>query len=711
MVIAGARSSPGSRFSVTVAHHAWIPRPYTTGDGSIAPPPRRCAGVPATRGEVYSDATMARHVKLTRIALFTLLVAAHGCGDDDGPAPPAGCLPSSCNAAVGGGTCDDATGAVVCTCNEGYRGPACGGCIAGYMQVDGACLPATCGADTCNESSSGGTCNDATGRVVCTCSMGYLGATCRMCAAGFHPAGSACAPDEGTPCDPLPGGATGAVQAPVLRRTLPASWDENWLASPAVADIDDDGDMEIIAARHSVLYAWDSSGAMLWRAAWAHSASDPDDHGGSRMWSSPAVGDFDSDGDLEIAVGSDADSSSGVNVAVYDHMGELLPGWPVHFGGSDEVRSITAGDLDGDGSFEIVVNKTSSGPVTAVYALDGRMRSGWPQVDHATCDPPSPAEECWDFGGYNQNIGLADMDGDGFLDVISSYDAIGFGIFDRDGAPFPTDASFTDRVVTAVEAYHDLALSQRGWGTGDRSEFTYSPPAMADVDRDGSLELVLVGDHEHSSSATNRGVTFWLLNPDMTRPAGWEMPKDSGPPLDGGSLGANIVPTQPSPSVGNINDDPGLEILAPAYDGKLYAFASNGAQLWTYTFNTTSSPYTGASEALIVDLNGDGIPEIVFTTYSSGAPREPERPAHLIILNNNGAELHRIEIADRGSMAAPTLADVDGDGVLELVISLKDTLGGGDGGVQIWDVPGSAPNCMQWSTGRGGLLRQGRSGL
>jgi hypothetical protein len=491
-----------------------------------------------------------------------------------------------------------------------------------------------------------------------------------------------------------------------LRQTLPASWDENWLASPAVADIDDDGDMEIVASRHSVLYAWDADGTMLWRAAWSLNASDPDDHGSSRMWASPVVWDLDGDGDAEIAVGSDADSSSGVNVAAYDHEGELLDGWPVHFGGSDEIRSITAGDLDGDGSYEIVVNKTSSGPVTAVYDLAGRMRSGWPQVTDS-CDPPEPAEPCWDFGGYNQNIGIADMDHDGYLDVISTYDAIGFGIFDRDGNPFGTDESFSDRVITAVEAYHELFLSQQGWGTGDRSEFTYSPPAMADVDRDGDLEVILVGDHEHTTSTDNQGVTFWVINHDMTRTGGWVSPKDTGMPLEADSMGQNMVRTMPSPSVGNLDDDEGLEILAPAYDGKLYAFDADGTLSWTHTFATTGTPYTGCSEALIVDLNGDGVPEIVLTTYSSGAPREPDAPAHLVILNANGAVLHSVELFGRGSMAAPTIADLDGDDDLELVVSLKDTLGGGDGGVQIWDLPGSGTNCLQWPTGRANLLRQG----
>jgi outer membrane protein assembly factor BamB len=147
----------------------------------------------------------------------------------------------------------------------------------------------------------------------------------------------------------------------------------------------------------------------------------------------------------------------------------------------------------------------------------------------------------------------------------------------------------------------------------------------------------------------------------------------------------------------------------PTYDGQMHAFATDGTELWAYTFATTGTPYTGASEPLLVDLSGDGIPEVVFTTYSSGAPGMPDTPAHLIILDQNGQELHKVELSGRGSMAAPTVADLDGTGQLSLIISLKDALGGDQGGVQIWDLPGASNNCVLWGTGRASALRTGQA--
>ncbi len=369
-------------------------------------------------------------------------------------------------------------------------------------------------------------------------------------------------------CEAAAGGAPSQVKTPVLRSTLPGSWDENWLASPALVDVDGDSRLDIVAPRHSVLYVYRSDGSPLWQTAWSHSASDSPEHGTVRMWPSAVVGDLNADGKTEIAVSAHPDDS-GYNVAIYDREGELLPGWPLAYGDT-EVRSIAGADVDGDGVAEVLINKQAQGPATNVFETDGTIKQGWPQVGQ--CE--APAGDCIDYGGFNQNIGAGDLDGDGTLDVVSTYDAIGFGAWHGDGQNFLAHDSFEASWVTGVPAYHDLDLAQQGWGTGDRSEFTYSPPVIADIDADGAVEIVLSGDHEHTESTENQGTSTWVVRPDLTRPSGWERPQTSGAPIHGDDLGANIVPTYPSPSVADLDGQSGLEILVPCYDGVLRAYSS-----------------------------------------------------------------------------------------------------------------------------------------
>lgn len=57
-------------------------------------------------------------------------------------------------------------------------------------------------------------------------------------------------------------------------------------------------------------------------------------------------------------------------------------------------------------------------------------------------------------------------------------------------------------------------------------------------------------------------------------------------------------------------------------------------------------------------------------------------------------------------MPVPTIADVDDDPELEIVVSMKDS-DETTGQVRVYEVPGSADNCLPWPTGRHDYLRSG----
>jgi len=81
------------------------------------------------------------------------------------------------------GYCDDATGQVVCDCQEGYAGRLCDQCAEGYEPKGLVCVkPGACASDPCVF----GACYDVAGEVLCQCQEGYAGMLCDQCAQGYH---------------------------------------------------------------------------------------------------------------------------------------------------------------------------------------------------------------------------------------------------------------------------------------------------------------------------------------------------------------------------------------------------------------------------------------------------------------------------------------------------------------------------------------------
>jgi hypothetical protein len=64
-----------------------------------------------------------------------------------------------------------------------------------------------------------------------------------------------------------------------------SSWCETgWYSSPAVADLDGDGKMEVIGAAYSIFVVDGATGELKWRVASGHDRSEPDAGNVGRTW-------------------------------------------------------------------------------------------------------------------------------------------------------------------------------------------------------------------------------------------------------------------------------------------------------------------------------------------------------------------------------------------------------------------------------------------
>jgi hypothetical protein len=187
------------------------------------------------------------------------------------------------------------------------------------------------------------------------------------------------------------------------------------------------------------------------------------------------------------------------------------------------------------------------------------------------------------------------------------------------------------------------------------------------------------------------------------RLAGWEVLPRGGRPIqvDGWYPPRGV----PAAAAVTLQSDAAPQIVVSLNDGDMSAFTAEGRRLWRFDY-TQGKPIMYASEPTVADLNQDGSPEVVFTTY--GDPNDDDS-GHLVILAADGALLHDLALEDpgtngngNGAPAAPTIADLDGDGQVEIFVQTFDH------GLDIYTVPGSGEDCLLWPTARGGPLRTGR---
>jgi PKD repeat protein len=396
--------------------------------------------------------------------------------------------------------------------------------------------------------------------------------------------------------------------------TLVAGWPQlvgsEWVSDPALADLDGDGGMEVIAGSGTdKVNAWRADGAPV--EGWPQTV-------GGAVGVPPAVGDLEGDGEPEVVAGSEDG-----NVYVWRANGSPVAGWPQD-AGSTAIKYPVLGDLDGDGRLEVVAG-AGDGNVYAWHA-DGTPMAGWPQ---ATGDAISglPA--------------LGDLDGDQELEVVAgSWDGNVYA-WHADGSlvagwpqltgPSPYgDGSWVigsvalgdvdadgglEAVVGAADGkvyvWHGNGALAAGWPQ-DTGGFSFGSPALGDLDGDGPLE-VLIG-------VAHSGMTGWI--------AAWHA---DGTPVENFILdGGFWYYVTTSPALADLDADGKVELVIGLADGNTYAWridtATSDRVPWpmfhhdaqrTGLYVATATPGAGFSAT---PTGGPAPLTVRFTDQSTGHP-------------------------------------------------------------------------------------------
>ncbi len=405
-------------------------------------------------------------------------------------------------------------------------------------------------------------------------------------------------------------------------------------------NLDADDDQEIVYCVTQQVYAWNVDGSVV--DGWPQSVLQYPD-------GAPAFGDIDGDGEGEIVVSSrQAGTGNTGTLTAFHKDGTVVDGFPVSLTGGATKTPVLA-DLDGDGVHEIILEeRVWPDGYVGVYSGDGSSWPGFPvQLDYIPASsvavgditgdniPEIVAESyysiyAFDLDGevldgfpftpgndrvfsYSSPV-LADLDGDGLREIIAGDHSLSAGngavhVLKSDGSNFP------------------------GWPKVT-SYWIYGPPAVGDIDGDGSLDIA-IGDQVLSGSPANR-VYAWdkagnylpgwptgymnainnqiiladldgdnmveLMWDDNTGANVYLGYNHDGTPMDGWPLGLNGSSFFMNPFVADINNDGELDI-----SGASNVITANNLDFYLWDANVAMDPDHSPLTILQYNVRHDGV--------------------------------------------------------------------------------------------------------
>jgi hypothetical protein len=309
-------------------------------------------------------------------------------------------------------------------------------------------------------------------------------------------------------------------------------------------------------------------------------------------------------------------------------------GFPVLLSTAGPVRFSTpvAADLDKNGTKWIIVGTAGVGTGGWLYVIkrDGTIRPGWPKQ--------LPAE-------IASSPAVGDVNGDGNPDIV-----IGYG--SNTDLSLPGGLIAFDRSGNQIWKFSPLDTDKNG-----QPDHVWSTPALYDFNGDGALDVVF-GSWDFNvyvlDGKTGLPLPGW---PVFARDSVWSSPAIAD--LDGDGVPEIIIGADSHPEGPPVNWKAG---------GTLFVFRANGTNFPGFPQFITPPPGQAAvgivSSPAIGDIDGDGCPEIIVGTGNSLSPAEKA----LYAFHSNGSTVAGWPVLLNDHVeASPALADLNGDGTLDVV--------------------------------------------
>ncbi len=413
----------------------------------------------------------------------------------------------------------------------------------------------------------------------------------------------------------------------------------NLYDTPAVADLNNDGQEEIIIAPYGqkLVFAFEKDGSNL--TGWPVTLNNP-----INTLNSFAISDVNGDGTKEIII-----QHGIIEILKYD--GTSLPGWPQSVPYARGTPSV--GDLDGDGTKEIVVISQNMFKSTLeIYAFnsDGTTVTGFPKKIFESASTTSTS-----YSYYYLN--LIDLEGDGKMEMILSPKLLNIDkiyVLDYQG----NIKSGWPQIISGFEIDRTLA---------------------GDITGDGMAEVIV-----YYSSPKTSGETTYLTVFDM-----------DGNQLPGWPQEAARSVSRMGPALADATGDGILDIVLPMYgigsgdtkfDCSPLVYTKEGLQ------SNPSCYYGHDNLPAVVDFNGDGQPNVVTTSSSFRAINVMEK-----FYDSTGNLGWKVlwEKKPGKIQIQPVVSDMDKNGKWEIIGMVETSTGTS---IYVWEPPASnSQNGPAWS--------------